>query len=237
MFLEVIFTNGTTLEISLTDNHTVNVIGPANTIENSFSLGGVKDIQFHTGTLPVTTPAPVDPEPAPVAPIGISPDPTIVTTPIEAAAPAAPESAPDPSPADPPAEPPAEPEPQPTTDDGTPIPTPDTGTATNGVSEVTLTDPFPGVEVPVTVDPPQATTSTGGDDTSTTTTVEDPAHADAVASAGSSIAVASDMDPYAAGVVARTALADVEAALVTWPDSAPLLDAKAQLEQIAGTAA
>lgn len=91
-------------------------------------------------------------------------------------------------------------------------------------------------------DPPVADSGTDSNPPSPETTLPtvalspDPAHADAVTEATSALEVAAEV-PEAAAQIATEALADVEQALTSWPDSAALLDAKAKLTELAATEA
>lgn len=100
-------------------------------------------------------------------------------------------------------------------------------------------------ETQVTPDPTQQDgTASGTTSDSSGTASSDPAqpddHAAAVDAAATTVAAAQviaaapEVAPADKQLQIQTALADVEQSLANWPDSAPLLDAKAQLEALAG---
>lgn len=57
MFLQVTFTDGTTLDIGLSNSHTVQVVSPQNAIENAFAVSGVVSVELVEGEPPVPEPS------------------------------------------------------------------------------------------------------------------------------------------------------------------------------------
>lgn len=62
MFLQVTFNDGSTLDVGLSNSHTVQVLSPQNTIDNAFAVSGVKTIELVDGEPPAPEPEaqPVD---------------------------------------------------------------------------------------------------------------------------------------------------------------------------------
>lgn len=169
MFLEATFDDNPAAQVEVSDNHTIQVIGPGNSVVAAFSVHGLTGLSLQAGTLAPAVPTPATPEPQPEQ-----------APPVDPAL-AGPEATPQPDPS---------PE-QPATEPADPA----------------VADAAP--------------------------TPESDAHGEAVANATTAIDVAKQVAPEDAARIAAGALADVEAALVLYPDSPQLADAKAQLEQLA----
>lgn len=116
-------------------------------------------------------------------------------------------------------------------DTGEPVVTPPVDPATVPADPIEAPADPP---VPVTDSSPESSTPSPA--TTTDNQPADLAHADAVTEATSALEVAAEI-PEAAAQIATEALADVEIALTSWPDSAELLDAKAKLTELAATEA
>lgn len=117
--------------------------------------------------------------------------------------------------------------------------------AESSVSDVTTTadggvQVSPDPTLPAETDSGMPSLSTTEATTSGDETVPLDDHAVAVDAAATTVAAAQviaaapEVAPADKQLQIQTALADVEQSLANWPDSAPLLDAKAQLEALAG---
>lgn len=178
MFLEATFDDNPAAQVEVSDNHTIQVIGPGNSVVAAFSVHGLTGLSLQAGTLAPAVPTPATPEPQPEQAPPVDPALAGRVAVIALAGPEAPPQ-PDPSPEQPATEP-----------------------ADPAVADAALTP-------------------------------ESDAHGEAVANATTAIDVAQQVAPEDAARIAAGALADVEAALVLYPDSPQLADAKAQLEQLA----
>ena len=209
MFLKVTFDDDSTLDIGLSNSHTVQVISPTNTVEGAFAVGGVKDITFEEG----------DPVVAPAQVTSTVPGDVTVNTPEGAVVPAPGDPNPLSAPSETLLQPPA---------DAT------TSNAETTVTDVTVPD---GASVTPAPDPLVAdgsTTSSDPPSTSSTATSDavDP-HTLAVTDAASAVATIPAAVPDDKPGLILKAQQDLEDALGLFPDSQPLLDLKAQLDQLA----